>query len=401
MRFLRGLSRILIGVTFIVSGFLKALDPVGTSLKIKEYLSVMHLNPFDFTALPAAVILCCIEFVTGVAILKGLKVKLFSAVSLVLALFFTILSLCTAIFLPIEDCGCFGDALHLTGLQTFVKNILLLGATAIVYMQRNSFSPIATRFWQNIYTCAYTLFIAVTALYSLFFLPIADFGQFKPGTDLTEKLLENQLREYKTILVYSKEGKKQEFTLDNLPDSTWSFTDSKSILISEENDGSIDFSIRDSRGMVITDSILSLNTPVVIVSVLDQLSNSKITEIELLASSVAKAGGKLFILSALGEEITNSSIPVYSSDYKTVVSLNRSNGGAIYICEGVVVKKWSRYNYPSDIEHIFEQSPDIIIANSIIKEQLFIEFSLVLISVMAIAIRYISKRLYNRPHLSQ
>ena len=401
MRYLRGLSRILIGVTFIVSGFLKALDPVGTSLKIKEYLSVMHLNPLEFTALPAAVILCCIEFVTGVAILKGLKVKLFSAVSLILLLFFTIITLCTATFLPIEDCGCFGDALHLTGLQTFAKNILLFGAAIIVYMQRNSFSPIATRSRQNIYTCAYTLFIAAIALYSLFFLPIADFGQFKPGTDLTDKLLENQLREYKTVLVYSKEGKQQEFTLDNLPDSTWSFTDSKSILVSEESNGSIDLSIRDNHGIVITDSILNLNTPVVIVSVFNRLPNKTITEIEQLASSAAKAGGKLFILSALGEENTNSAVPLYSSDYKTLISLNRSNGGVTYIYEGVVVKKWSHCNYPSDIDTVFKQSPDIIIADSIIKEQLFIEFSLVLISVMIIAIRYISKRLYNKPHLSQ
>lgn len=131
------------------------------------------------------------------------------------------------------------------------------------------------------------------------------------------------------------------------------------------------------------------------------MPHNKITEIEQLASSAAKAGGKLFILSALGEENTNSAVPLYSSDYKTLISLNRSNGGVTYIYEGVVVKKWSHYNYPSDIGTVFKQSPDIIIADSIIKEQLFIEFSLVLISVMIIAIRYISKRLYNKPHLSQ
>lgn len=399
MRFLREISRILIGVVFIVSGFLKALDPVGTSLKIKEYFGAMHLNFLDLFATPGAVILCCMEFLIGVAILKGIRVRLFSVISLVFTLFFTAITLCSATFLPVKDCGCFGEAIHLTNWQTFGKNILLLGAAVVIYRQRSNFSPIATKFWQNTYLGAYTLFILATTLYSLSFLPLADFGQFKPGTDLIANLSENQLKQYKTVILYSKDGAEEEFTLDNLPDSTWSYVDTKSLLIAEGNSNNIDFSIRDNNGNVVTDSILNLNSPLVFVSMYKKLPDEKLSEIEQMEGSVAKAGGKLFVLTASNEK-PNISLPVYSSDYKTLLSLNRSNGGLTYIYEGIIVKKWSRCSYPTNMGNIFEQSPDILIANTIIKEQLFIEFSLVLLIFMVIIIRSVSKRIYKN-HLKK
>lgn len=399
MRFLRGISRIIIGVVFIVSGFLKALDPVGTSLKIKEYMGAMHLNFLDFFATPGAVILCCVEFMIGVAILKGLRVKLFSAICLIMTLFFTIITLCSATFLPVKDCGCFGEAFHLTNWQTFAKNILLLGAAIVVYRQRSHFSPIATKFWQNIYIGAYSLFILATTLYSLSFLPLADFGQFKPGTDLIANLSENQLKQYKTVIIYSKDGVEKEFSLDNLPDSTWSYVDTKSTLVAEGNSSNIDFSIRDNEGNTVTDSVLNLSSPLVFVSMYKNLPNEKIAQIEQMESSVAKAGGKLFILSASNEK-PDTFLPVYSSDYKTLLSFNRSNGGLTYIYEGVIVKKWSRCSYPTDMGNIFEQSPDILIADTIIKEQLFIEFSLALLIFMVVIIRSVSKRIYKN-HLNR
>ena len=395
MFILRGLSQIIVGIIFIVSGFLKALDPIGTSLKIKEYMSAMHLDFLDFTSVPGAIILCCLEFITGIAILKGLRIKLFSTICLILTSFFTIITLCSATFLPIEDCGCFGEALHLTNWQTFAKNIVLLGAASVVYKEREQFTSIATKFWQNIYTCAYLLFIITISLYSLCFLPLADFGQFKPGTDLKENLSGNILKQYNTVVIYSKDGKEEEFSLDNLPDSTWTFVDTKSILMAEGSSNSIDFSIRNSTGEEVTDSVLNLSTPLVFISVFNQLSDKKIAEIEQLERSVSEAGGKLFLLSASGNN-PNTKPPVYSSDYKTLLSLNRSNGGLTYIYEGCIVKKWSRLRYPQGMIELFAQSPDIIIADTIIGEQLFIEFSLVLLIFMVIIIRYFSKRIYRR-----
>lgn len=395
MSVLRGLSRIIVGIIFIVSGFLKALDPIGTSLKIKEYMNAMHLDFLDFTSVPDAVILCCLEFITGVAVLKGLRIKLFSAICLILTSFFTIVTLCSATFLPIQDCGCFGEALHLTNWQTFAKNIVLLGAAIVVYKGREQFSSIATKFWQNIYTGAYLLFIITVSLYSLCFLPLADFGQFKPGTDLKENLSGSILKQYKTVVIYSKDGKEEEFSLDNLPDSTWTFVDTKSILMAEGSSNGIDFSIRNSMGEVVTDSVLNLNSPLVFVSVFNQLSDKKIAEIEQMEKTVSEAGGKLFLLSA-ADDTPVTVLPVYSSDYKTLLSLNRSNGGLTYIYEGCIVKKWSRFSYPHCMGEIFAQSPEIIIADTIIGEQLFIEFSLVLLIFMVIIIRYFSKRIYRR-----
>src|SRR5574344_1104691 len=126
MRYLRALCRIIIGVVLIISGYFKAVDPIGTELKIKEYLNVFHIGFLKATALPLGILLCAIEFLVGVCILKGLRMKLFTKIALGLILFFSIVTLLNYTVLPVSDCGCFGDIIKLTAFETFLKNIILL-----------------------------------------------------------------------------------------------------------------------------------------------------------------------------------------------------------------------------------------------------------------------------------
>ncbi len=139
MRFLRRLCSFVFGLMFVLSGFLKAIDPVGNALKISEYLDVFHLGFLDHFSRAGAILLSTAEFIVGVALLKGLRIRLFSKIALAFISLFTILTLFVFIYNPVSDCGCFGQAIHLTNGETFVKNLILLALALFVFFQRNNF----------------------------------------------------------------------------------------------------------------------------------------------------------------------------------------------------------------------------------------------------------------------
>ena len=125
MKTLRTFSRLLIGVVFIFSGFVKAVDPMGSTYKFIDYFNAFHLSFLEGLALPLAIVLSSIELVLGVSLLLGYRMKITSWIVLLFIAFFTVLTFILAIFNPVSDCGCFGDALILTNWQTFYKNVLL------------------------------------------------------------------------------------------------------------------------------------------------------------------------------------------------------------------------------------------------------------------------------------
>ena len=143
MKIIRAICRFAFGILFVFSGFLKAVDPVGTSLKIKEYFGAFHIDFLDFLATPSGILLTTAEFLVGVAILKGLRIQLFSKIALGFISFFTLLTLWITIANPVSDCGCFGEAIHLSNKATFIKNLVLLAAALVIFFQRNKVIPIA------------------------------------------------------------------------------------------------------------------------------------------------------------------------------------------------------------------------------------------------------------------
>ncbi|MBQ2133828.1 MAG: DoxX family protein, partial [Bacteroidales bacterium] len=136
MRILRAICRVVFGILFVFSGFIKAIDPIGSALKIKEYFGAMHLAFMDFLSIPGAILLSTTEFIIGVAILKGLRINLFSKLALWFISFFTLLTLWIYLFNPVSDCGCFGEAIHLSNKATFIKNLVLLAAALVIFLQR-------------------------------------------------------------------------------------------------------------------------------------------------------------------------------------------------------------------------------------------------------------------------
>ncbi len=406
MRYLRAICRFVLGIVFILSGFLKAMDPVGNSLKIDEYLKAFHLGFLDFISMPAGILLSCAEFVIGVCILKGIKMKLFSKVALVFVSFFTLLTLYSALFSPVQDCGCFGEALHLTNWETFFKNIVLLVCAVVVYRQRNGFLPIASQRWKYVYICSYTALILGISVYALAYLPQIDFGVYQAGTNLTSLPQAQPEHEYEMVFTYSKDGKEQTFTLENLPDSTWTFVSSDTKLVSASSYSGADAGLilRNRDGVYVTDEVLGSQRPLFVLSVYKNrnMGEKMLARICRVRDSLLQAGADFYILSGISPEDIDSMLgadtdaPVLYTDYKSALSLNRSNGGLTYIADGAVVCKWSRHELPEEFGKLLDEDHEVITANVVIKEQLFAQMSLFVILVLILVVRFFSKIIFNR-----
>src|SRR5574344_58861 len=184
MSFFRALCRIIFGLTFILSGFLKLVDPVGTGLIVEEYFTLFHLGFIDNLAVYCGMLLSSLEFIIGINTLLGLRMKITSIVGLIFIFGFTLVTIYLVIFNPINDCGCFGEAIHLTNMQSFLKNVVLLLCALLIFFQRKKYVPIVPApaewtfvgvFW------AAGLLVSINALITL---PHIDFTAYKVGTDL-------------------------------------------------------------------------------------------------------------------------------------------------------------------------------------------------------------------------
>ena len=262
-RILYLISRLVVGLTFLFSGFVKAIDPLGTTYKIQDYLEVMGLAWFNELALVASFALITAEFLAGALLITNINSKLGLWLSTLLMLAMTPLTLWIAIENPVTDCGCFGDAIILSNWATFWKNIILdLLILAIWLLQRRVYRPWLTPFPSWTMTITFSLITIGIGIHSLNNLPFIDFRPYKIGNDILEgmELPESAQRDqYRTTFVYSRDGVKQEFELQNAPynDSTWTFIEQRTELIAKGEEPPIhDFSIVTPEGDDLTYDIL-------------------------------------------------------------------------------------------------------------------------------------------------
>ena len=227
------ISRVLVGITFLFSGFVKAIDPLGTTYKIQDYLEVMGLAWFNELALVASFALITAEFLAGALLVTNINLKLGLWLSTLLMVAMTPLTLWIALENPVTDCGCFGDAIILSNWATFWKNIVLdLLILAIWLLQRRVYRPWLTSFPSWTLTITFSLITIGMGIHSLNNLPFIDFRPYKIGNDILEgmELPEGAQRDqYRTTFVYSRDGVEQEFELQDAPynDSTWVFVEQR------------------------------------------------------------------------------------------------------------------------------------------------------------------------------
>ncbi len=356
--------RFVLAIVFIFSGFVKGVDPLGTQYKIQDYLEAFGWSSFipDFVPLLASVLLAMLEFTLGVYFLFGIRRRLSTALTLILLLFMTPLTLYLAIKNPVSDCGCFGDALILTNWETFWKNVFLLIAAVSVFLWGNRIVRLVSEKSQWLVAVYTLVFIAGVSFYCLTYLPIFDFRPYKIGTDVLAGMSIPEGAKpsvYETVFILEKDGARKEFTLENYPDSTWTFVDSRTVLKEKGYEPPIhDFSIvRIEDGENITEEVLKDKgyTFLLISHRIEDADDSNIDLInEIYDYSVENGYAFYCLTSSLEEGIeqwkdkTGAEYPFCLSDDITLKTIIRSNPGLLLLKDGVIYRKWSYNNLPDE-----------------------------------------------------
>ncbi len=348
------------GLVFIFSGFVKAIDPLGYTYKIQDYFSAFHLGFFNNLAIIIAVAFSTLELVIGLNLLFSIRMKFTAWMLMLLMAYFTVLTLILAIFNPVSDCGCFGDAIILTNWQTFWKNIILLIPTVIIFMQRNQFEPIYSEASEWRLTAIFVLAGIIISVYCLRNLPVMDFRPYSTGTYIPDKMVIPEgmpLDEYETVLIYQKNGVTKEFTLDNYPwqDSTWKWVETKQKLIKKGYKPPIhDFTIVSDQGTDITENLLSdtAYSFLIIAYDLNKTNQKAFQKINKIAEQGQKMGFCFYLItSSTKEEISsfkskvNPPYEIFTADGITLKTIIRANPGIVLLHKGTILAQWHHRNF--------------------------------------------------------
>lgn len=338
-----------LGAVFLISGILKFMDPVGSEFIMKSYFNFLHIGFMDFSAKFFGVAFALTEAVLGAALMSGVWRKVVGIAVVALTTFFTLLTLVLLIFNPVMDCGCFGEAIHLTHLQTFVKNVILCALCCGAFIpMRELDRPVKVKYVSFALTACS---LVALLIYSLVALPLKDYTAFHPGAML-QAAADEQYKDFsEPEFIYEKDGVTQAFSLDALPDSSWNFVDSR-IRQDDFAAGTV-LTLTDDAGEY-CDSLATKGN-VLVVSAYRKLSAGRIEGIESLVADARAAGVTPIVLVPSDGVLAAASEKhaaledglVYYSDYKTLATLNRSNGGATWISDGQIVRKWSYTLRPS------------------------------------------------------
>lgn len=357
MKIIRLISRILVGTLFIFSGTVKAIDPLGTVYKLQDYFQAFNLSFLKDISLPLAILLCTAEFIAGFSVLLNFRQKTGIWIVILMMTIFTPLTFILALTNPVSDCGCFGDAIHLTNWQTFGKNIIILIPAVYLFITRKGIVPHSsiTREWSVIAIVIF--FFCAFIFYNLRYLPSIDFLPYKTGTHIPEMMAIPEGKptdRYETTFIYEKDGLKKEFTLNDYPanDTTWKFVEQKSVLISKGYQPPIhDFVITSVYNEDITQQILSANgfTMLMISKKLGEADPEMLRDGFNLGYYFMGNVGNFYVLTASGSDEVrsfNNGIKFCFADETTLKTMIRSNPGYILLKEGTIIGKWSWADIP-------------------------------------------------------
>lgn len=357
MKIIRILSRIIISLVFIFSGVVKAIDPLGSAYKFHDYFQAFHLGFLNNLSLPLSILLCTAEFIAGFSLLTGFRQKTGILGVFILLVIFTPLTFMLALTNPVSDCGCFGDAIHLTNWQTFGKNIVLVSLLIVLYTGTNQIRSIQGKTTEWIIIIITTVIFVIFSLANLRYLPVIDFLPYKSGVKIADKMITPDGvpgDEYSTTFIYEKNGVKKDFNINNYPadDSTWKFVDQKSVLIKKGYKPPIhDFIITALNGEDLTQNILSYSgySVLMITKKLSEAGQRSLSEGFKLGNYCVSNGINFYILTSSGTDEVKSyenGLNFCSADETTLKTMVRANPGYILLKDGIIIKKWSWANVP-------------------------------------------------------
>lgn len=361
--------RMAVALTFILSGYVKAVDPLGTQYKIHDYLVAAGMSDIvpDAVTLGASVLLAAAEFCAGVLLLFAIHRRTVSRLVLVFMAVMTPLTLWLAVADPVEDCGCFGDAVVLTNWETFAKNVVLLACTLVVFRRPMMMVRFISKTNQWIILNYTVLFILVSSLYCLYYLPILDFRPYHVGADIRKGMEFPEGAEqpqFETTFVLEKNGTRKEFTVDDYPDSTWTFVDSRTVQTAAGYVPEIhDFYMQTLDGEEdVTDKILDEEgyAFLLISPHIEQADDLNFGDIDMIYEYCMDHGYSFRCLTASSgdaiqrwRDITGAEYEFLHADETTLKTVIRSNPGLVLLKHGVVLWKWSH----NDLPELNENSP--------------------------------------------
>lgn len=360
------LCRIICAGVFILSGFVKAVDPTGSRIKFQDYLAVVGMENSvpEILLLFAAIGLAMFEFVLGIYFLFGIRRRFSTVFGVIFMVVMTPFTLYLALANPVSDCGCFGEAIKLTNWQSFFKNVVLLICVLSMYRWQKRMPKFLTDKTQWVVSLASMLYMMLISVYGIRYLPIFDFRPYKIGTDIKKSMEIPKgapKSEFETTFILKKDGVTKEFTLENYPDSTWTFVDSKSVLVKQGFEPAIqNFSISTlHEGEDITEEVLSDKgyTFLLVAPYLEKASDSSIDLINELYDYSTKYGYHFYCLtSSTGKAIdkwvdeTGAGYQFCNTDATTLQTIIRSTPGLVLLKKGVVINKWSNASLPDEYE---------------------------------------------------
>lgn len=361
--------RMAVALTFILSGYVKAVDPLGTQYKIHDYLVAARMSDIvpDAVTLGASVLLAAAEFCAGVLLLFAIHRRTVSRLVLVFMAVMTPLTLWLAVADPVEDCGCFGDAVVLTNWETFAKNVVLLACTLVVFRRPMMMVRFISKTNQWIILNYTVLFILVSSVYCLYYLPILDFRPYHVGADIRKGMEFPEGAEqpqFETTFVLEKNGTRKEFTVDDYPDSTWTFVDSRTVQTAAGYVPEIhDFYMQTLDGEEdVTDKILDEEgyAFLLISPHIEQADDLNFGDIDMIYEYCMDHGYSFRCLTASSgdaiqrwRDITGAEYEFLHADETTLKTVIRSNPGLVLLKHGVVLWKWSH----NDLPELNENSP--------------------------------------------
>jgi uncharacterized membrane protein YphA (DoxX/SURF4 family) len=366
---------------FIFSGYVKAIDPIGSEIKFGEYFEAFGMSALEPGALVFGILLSAVELIIGLCFLFGLRIKLASLGAILFMAFMTVLTLVLAITNAVQDCGCFGDAVKLTNWQTFYKNLIILPFVIYAFAERKNYRQIFENKTEWIIAILLLIASSGISLYAYRHLPFIDFMAYKVGVNIPDGMIipEGAPADVyeESIFIYEKDGKKEGFTIDNLPDSTWTFVEVPEPVLLKRGyvPPTKDFSITSlEKRESLHENIFAQGGYLVFITSAD-INNAKLKNsaaVNELCEYSVNNNINFMMLSGSSEQANQiylqnakAKYPVYATDATVLKSMARSNPGIILLKDNIILKKWNINDAPSvdELKTLLAENPDEIIAD--------------------------------------
>lgn len=346
--YLSHICRLLFAVTFIVSGFLKAIDPWGTILSMRNYLVAYDFTAPEWLVTSFSISLGGFELLLGCMLLLRLAPRLTSVATMVLMPIFTIITLLSATIVPVEDCGCFGELIKLTPWQSFAKNVVLL-LMAICFWSYYRKESYALSKKDIVITPILALLAIGLGVYCYRHLPLIDTLPYKKGVDIAAEMsqVRSEQSAEKVVLIYrnTQTNEVREFSVEDTEwqdESLWSWVDTRVESVQKSAEPTLlEFYLSNSEGDK-TLEVLSSPKIYLLFMVQTELDKNVLERFESVERHVESCGAELVYVTPENISTIDSKYPILNMDSKTMKTILRADYGLVVLEKGVIVGK---YNY--------------------------------------------------------